>query len=167
MKKLISTIAALSAALLMGASAFAEGYINANDLAPANLVEAQKEEDGFVINASADKFVVIDSSDPAKYNDEVFTQRINLKGSGSVDLRSVSFPVKAGETVTVYTASSSKTDSRTLNVVNGAGEVAKEISAKPYLEGITVDSFKAAADGTYTAFSAKNGMYIYQITITK
>ncbi len=167
MKKLISTIAAISAALLMGASVFAEGYINANDLAPANIVEDQAEEDGFVIHGTAEKFVVIDSSEPAKAGDDVFTQRINLKGSGKPDVRSVTFPAKKGETITVFAASSSKTDSRTINIANEAGEVVAEMSEKPYVEGVTVESFKAPADGTYAVYSAKNGMYIYQITVTK
>ena len=167
MKKLISAIAAISAALLMGASAFAEGYINANDLTPASITEDLAAEDGFVIHGTAEKFVLIDSSDPAKAGDDVFTQRINLKGSGKADVRSVTFPAKKGETITIYAASSSKTDARTINVANEAGEVVKEVSVKPYTDGVTVDSFKAPADGTYAAYSAKNSMYIYQITVAK
>ncbi len=160
-------LALFSAALLFGASAFAEGYINANDLTLGEITEDKTEEDGFVIHASAERMVVIDKADGQKYEDEVFTQRINLKGKIVGKARCVSFPAKAGEKITVYCLSSSKTDARVVVVRNEAGETLKEISAAAANPVVSVGEIVAPADGEYTVGGTNGGVYIYQITVGK
>jgi len=167
MKKIL---AVLSAALLFGASVFAEGYISANDLTKGTMIEADLEcEDGFVIHGDAEKFVVIDApGNPVSHGEDIFTLRINLKGSGKVGSpRTVSFPAKKGEKVTVYTHSSSKTEARTLVIANEAGEQVAAIAGNIATDPVSVETITIPADGTYYAFSKKSGMYIYQITVSK
>ncbi len=164
MKKII---ALFTAALLFGASVFAEGYINANDLTLGDITEDRAEEDGFVIHASAERFVVIDKADGQKYGDEVFTQRINLKGKAVGAYRTVSFPAKAGEKITVYCLSSSKTDARVVVVKNSAGETLKEITAAAANPTVSVGEVVVSADGEYTVCGTNGGVYIYQITVGK
>ena len=106
MKKILTAIAVT---LLFGASVFAEGYISANDLELGTVDSPRKEEDGFVLNATnAEKqFLVIEdkSKDPVTCDGEKIINRINFKGGGKKDYRSISFPAKAGETVKIYCAS--------------------------------------------------------------
>lgn len=166
MKKIL---AVLSAALLFGASAFAEGYISANDLTKGTIIDNDMAcEDGFVIHGDPEKFVLIDGGETVSYGEDTFTQRINLKGSGkAAGVRSVSFPAKKGEKITVYTHSSSKTEARTLVIANEAGEQVAAIPGNVYTDAVSVETITAPADGTYYAFSKKSGMYIYQIIIAK
>ncbi len=169
MNKMINRIAAGAAVLMMGTFAFGEGYINANDLEKGEIVAESKQEDGFVILGTADKNVTVDTCPTHTADDgEVFTQRIKLNGGGAADFRNISFPVKAGETVTVYGNSGSKTDARVLIVMGAAGEVT-ELSMDPDPTGAkpTIATFKAAADDTYTVYSKKSGLNVYQIKITK
>ena len=166
MKKIL---AVLSAALLFAASAFAEGYISANDITKGTIIDNDLAcEDGFVIHGDAEKFVVVDGGEAVSYGDETFTQRINLKGAGkAAGVRSVTFPAKKGEKVTVYTHSSSKTEARTLVIANEAGEQVAAIAGNVSTDPVSVETITIPADGTYSAFSKKSGMYIYQIIIAK
>lgn len=52
MKKII---AVLAAAFMFGVSAFAEGYINANDIPVSEIKADAPQEDGFVIHGLASK----------------------------------------------------------------------------------------------------------------
>src|SRR5574344_1429313 len=98
MNKMINRVAAGAAVLLMGAFAFGERYINANDLEKGEIVAESKQEDGFVILGTADKNVTVETCPTHTADDgEVFTQRIKLNGGGAADFRNISFPVKAGE----------------------------------------------------------------------
>jgi hypothetical protein len=169
MNKMLNRIAAASAVLLMGAFAFGEGYINANDLENGEIVAEAKQEDGFVILGTADKNVTVDTCPAHTADDgEVFTKRIKLNGGGDATFRCISFPVKKGETITVYGNSGSKTDARVLVVVGTAGAVT-ELSMDPDPSGAkpTIATFKAAADDTYSVYSKKSGLNVYQIKITK
>lgn len=169
MNKMLNRVAAFSAVLMMGAFAFGEGYINANDLEKTEIVEESKQEDGFVLLGTAEKNVTVDTCPTHTAEDgEVFTQRIKLNGSGTAEYRNISFPAKKGETVTVYGNSGSKTDTRSIIVMGTAGQVA-ELSMDPDPSGAkpSIESFKAPADDTYMIYSKKSGINVYQIKVTK
>ncbi len=162
MKRIVS----FAAVALLTATAFAKGYVNANDLEKGTLEGKTALDDGFSILASAEKPVLIDApGDPLPKNDdgEIFNMRINLKGKGSSKLRCVSFSAKAGETIMVDCATSSKTDTRTLVVVDEDGNTVLSIPSAP--EKVTRGKAKAPKSGTYYAYSSGSGMYIYQIDV--
>ncbi len=150
----------------MGA-AFAEGYVNANDLETGTVKSKVELEDGFALIGTEEKSLTIDNTEvPAAPDGEVFTKRINLKGAGSADYRTVTFPVKSGEKVTVYALSGSKTDVRTLLFVNENGEQVASVDVPPYTGGkIEIGSFKVSANGTLLAYSKSGGIYIYCIKV--
>ena len=163
MKKILAVTALVS---LIALSVCAEGYVNANDLEKGTLTSESALEDGFKILSTAEKPVVIDApGDPLPKNPdgEQFNLRINLKGKGNTEYRCVSFPAKAGETITVDCATSSKTDTRTLVVVDAEGNNVLSIAAAP--GDVARGKAKAPKDGTYYAFSSGSGMYIYQIDV--
>ena len=164
MKKAIFATALFS---LLSFGAIAEGYVNANDLDQGTLSSAKSLEDGFKILATAEKAVNIDKAGDGKQNadGEKFNQRINLKGAGNTNQRSVSFPVKAGETIVIDCETSSKTDTRTLLVVDQDGNSVLSIAAAP--GEVARGKVKASKAGTYYAYSKSGGMYIYQIDVKK
>lgn len=149
--------------------AFAEGYVNANDLDAGSFTGKVELEDGFALYGSAEKPITVDNTEvPPAPDGEVFTKRINTKGGGSPSFRSVSFPVKAGEKVTVYGFSGSKTDTRTLIIANENGEQVATMDVPAYTTGkIAINSYKAAASGTLYAYSKSGGIYIYCIKVEK
>ena len=167
MKKII---VALAATFTLGAFSFAEGYINANDLEKGTITETKQEEDGFVLIATAEKSMDVGKIEAKTVGDETFTQRISTKGSGSVKNpeRIITFPAKAGETVTII-CNNSGSGQRSLYLANvDTKKDVKAISAGSYKEGgPTVDSTKITADGTYGVYSKGGGVYIYKIEIKK
>ncbi|MBQ6057344.1 MAG: hypothetical protein IKS30_06710 [Treponema sp.] len=168
MKKLVTFLASC---LMLGTFAFAEGYICANDLEAGEITEETKEEDGFVLNANAEKNITIENKPVHKSPDgEDYTVAIKLNGSGKPDYRSISFPAKKGETIIVHGNSGSKTDTRPLVVIGPDGKTVKELPMGPDGQAGTVATegkVKAPADGTYTVFSKKSGINIYKITVSK
>jgi pectate disaccharide-lyase len=141
--------------------------LSANDLAPAQITEV-KVFDKFTINAKSDKGVTIEAVDKARTaaDGEVFNARIKLNGSGAAEYRSISFTVKAKAKLTIYLCSSSKTDARTLKLVDAKGTVIADIVAPPDDE---VKAGTATVDlpdaGTYTVYSAGSGINIYGIVV--
>lgn len=169
-KKIIARIAAVSAIFFLGAFAFAEGYLSANDLEKGEITSVKNEEDGFVLNASAEKNITVDKCPVHTASDgESYTQRIKLNGSGSATARSISFPAKKGETIVVRGNSGSKTEARPLLIVNDAGETLTQINmeADPSGAPLTEGKFKVPADGTYTVYSKKSGINLYYIGVVK
>ncbi|WP_191013423.1 PPC domain-containing protein [Treponema zioleckii] len=168
MKKIIATLTAMFAAFAMGTFAFAETYINANDLESQTLTSNLECEDGFVILATPEKNMEISkqSSDcPNEVNGEVFTKRIKIGGAGKVDYRSISFNVKAGQKITVYSKSTSKTDARLVALLAADGSEVGTSEAGIYGDKISVGEFTAPADGTYYVTSKKSGIYVYSIIV--
>jgi hypothetical protein len=167
MKKII---AVLTAAFMFGTFTFAEGYISANDLEKGVFSEEKHEEDGFVLYATPEKPMEVKKHDANTVGDETFTQVISTKGSGSSKKmeRIITFPVKAGETIKIACQNSGKTGSRPLHVVNAeTHEEIKTISAISYTEGVTTDSVKVSAAGTYGVYSTSGGIYIFKIEVVK
>ena len=166
MKKIVTFIAAC---MMLATFAFAEGYINANDLEAGEITEVSEQEDGFVINASAEKNVTIEKKPLHKSpQGEDYTVAIKLNGSGNLNVRSISFPAKKGETITVHGNSGSKTDVRPLIIADSVCKALKELPMGVDVQAGTVASegkFKVPADGTYTVYSKKSGINIYFIEV--
>ena len=114
MKKIILTLIA-SAALVMGS--FAEGYICANDVDLGTYTSEKKEEDGFVLLPASGKPIIVETLDVGANGSEKFTKRLNMKGATC----QISFPAKAGETITVEALSSSKTEKRAAVIKDADG----------------------------------------------
>ncbi len=168
MKKIIATFTAMLAAFAMGTFAFAESYINANDLENQTLTANLECEDGFVIHATPEKNIEVSgqSSDcPNEVNGEVFTKRIKIGGSGNINYRSISFNAKAGQKITVYSKSSSKTDARLVVLLDATGAEVATSEAGIYPSNISVGEFTAPADGTYFITSKKSTIYVYSIIV--
>lgn len=164
MKKIIAALTAIAAAMTM--SVFAERYVSADDLELATLTEDKALEDGFTIKATPEKNVEIKQSE-RKAGDDIFTQAIKL-GGGGADFRSITFSAEAGQKVTVYGLSSSKTDSRTANVCSEDGTVIGSVSvnADSGVGGqISTGTVSVPANGNYYVTSAKSTIYIYQVVI--
>lgn len=169
MKKLVTFI---SACMLLGSFAFAEGYFSAEDLDKGTVITSDMElEDGFVLHATEEKGMNI-SSKPMHKTDsgEEFTRALQLQGSGNTGFRSVSFPAKKGETLTVYGNSTSKTDMRALAVTDASGKILKELPMDIDGQAGTIASegkFKIPEDGTYYVYSKKSGINLYYISVGK
>ncbi len=144
----------------------AEAFLSANDLAPEKIT-TNKTIDGVTIKATADKAVNVEGIDQVRTtaDGDVFNSRIKLNGSGSKDLRCLSFPAKKGETLTVYCNSSSKTDARTLVVANADGTSIASLTAEPDSGVAAVASCTIPADGTYVVYSKASGINLYQIIL--
>ena len=168
MKKLVGII---SACLMLCTAAFAEGYFSAEDMEKGTITEDKAVEDGFVLHATSEKYMNIAKKPMHKAsNGEEFNMALQLQGSGNATFRSVSFPAKAGETITVWGNSTSKTDMRSIVVAGPDGKVVKELpmdidgeAGTPASDG----SVKAPVDGTYTIYSKKSGINIYKINVGK
>lgn len=168
MKKII---AVLAAAFMFGTFAFAEGYICANDLEKGPINAERNEEDGFVLYASTEKPMEVKKNDAKTYGEDTFTQVISTKGSGSVKKmeRIITFPVKAGEKITICCNNSGKNGSRPLHLVNvdTQAEIKLIPATSMYEDGVYADTTKVTESGTYGVYSTSGGIYIYKIEITK
>ena len=172
-KNILRTLATSFVLLALGTFASAEAYINANDVEEGTITSEKKFEDGFSIIGTPEKLVKIDKHGadvelPKNAAGESFSQRINLKGSGSKEYRCVKFSAKAGQKITVDCATSSKTDTRALKVIDETGKEVLSISAQPTNSSTTKiysGSVKAPSTSTYYAYSEKGGMYIYEIVV--
>lgn len=165
MKKLVTLLAAC---LALSSFAFAEGYFSAEDLDKGTIAEDKTLEDGFVLHANSEKYMTI-SKKPLHQapNGEEFTMALQLQGGGKLTERSVSFPAKKGETITIWGNSTSKTDMRQIVVLGPDGKTVKELPMGTDEEGAKAseESVKAPADGTYTVYSKKSGINIYKINV--
>lgn len=169
MKKLVGII---SACLMLCTAAFAEGYFSAEDQEKGTITEDKAVEDGFVLHATTEKYMNITKKPLHKAaNGEEFNMALQLQGSGNASSRSVSFPAKAGETITVWGNSTSKTDMRSIVVIGPDGKSVAELSMDKDVNdegGLASEgSVKVSVDGTYTVFSKKSGINIYKINVGK
>ncbi|MCR5725315.1 MAG: hypothetical protein K6G80_09550 [Treponema sp.] len=162
MKKII---AILSTALLFCTLSFAEGYICANDIEKQTFTSEAAQEDGFVLRGTDEKVLECQPCDTVTVGEDTFTQRFKF---GSSKLTGIRFEAKAGEKVTVWGLSSSKTEARVAVFYNADKKSVGEIPVNAYdVTKASVETFTVPADGTYLLASKKNTIYIYQVKITK
>lgn len=167
MKKIIAALTAIAAAMTLGA--FAEKYVSANDLELGTLTADKALEDDFAIKATEEKSVEISKQSSDCPNTiatgEVFTQRIKIGGMGNADYRSIFFPAKAGQKVTVYCKSSSRTDERVALVCTAEGVEVGSVVAGSYEGEISSGVVAIPADGNYYVTSKHSTIYIYEIVV--
>lgn len=167
LKNYLMRVLLVTALIALQGTLFAEDILNANDLASESL-SSPKKIDKFTIMANSEKVVTIDvleNSVSAK-DGEIFNNRINLKGGGNADYRSIKFTAKKGAEIIVYLASSSKTDARIMKLCNANGETVAEFTGAPYTDAnASMGTVKIPANGEYYLISVNSGMYIYQIII--
>lgn len=123
-------------------------------------------EGDFTLVATADKAMEKKSAKVNyTYGDETYSTQYGLSVGGSAKFgqyRYVSFEVDGPCSVTCVVMSSSKTDVRTLNMVNSSGASVGSFEAGLTATVTTVEVDKA---GTYSVGSAGSGMYIFAIII--
>jgi len=150
-------------------------YLNANDLDKGTIKDTFVDEvSGFTLNATEEKVMEVKDCDQRQIGSDLFTKAISTKGSGKyvageTNYRTISFPAKAGDSIIVYAASSSKTDSRPLHVVNM--ESGEEIGTVEMMadngKDVTVEEVVAKADGNYCVYATSGTGYIFQIKVGK
>lgn len=140
--------------------------LNANDVA-AGTIEAATTIGGFTIVGSADAAVTVDGNNKKSDNGLEFTQRIKLGGSGSLEVRNISFTTAGAAKITVYAMSSSGSEDRPLLLLNAEGtELARAITlGKVEDSTIPVITFEVTEAGTYYLLSEKSGINIYYISV--
>jgi predicted enzyme related to lactoylglutathione lyase len=167
-RRIATMLAALLAGFVIGPiGAFAEFSLNANDLEAAQLT-ALTTFDAFTVYARSDKGVTIEAMEAARtaVDGEVFNARIKLNGGGALDYRSIRFLVKGKASLTIYLASSSKTDARILKLVDDGGTVLAELTAPPDDGAVAgIATFAIPKEGEYVVFSAGSGINIYQLVV--
>lgn len=118
----------------------------------------------FMINASAEKTVVIEANKKTANDGTNFTKRIKLGGTGESVTRSIHFTVKSAAVVKVY-AMSSNSEDRSLNLYNSAGSVIGSSAA--FGASIIVGTINISEPGSYYFASPASGVNVYGITVTK
>ena len=162
MKKLIAT---LSAALLLSAAVFAEGYICANDVEKQTITTEVPQDDGFILRGTDEKVLECQPCEAVTVGEDTFTQRFKF---GSSKLTGIRFTAKAGEKVTVWGLSSGKTEARVAVFYNEAKKSAGEVPVNAYdITKCSVETWTVPEDGTYLLAAKKNTIYVYQVKITK
>ncbi len=139
--------------------------LNISELDAATITEFTTYGD-FSVAASADKSVVIDDNKKTGDNGVEFTRRMKLGGSGSMELRNVSFTTSGAAKVVVYAMSSSSGEDRPLLLVGADGEVGRGTTPGAPADGIIpAITYEVTAAGTYYLWSEKSGINIYYIEV--
>ncbi len=148
-----------------GGAAAAPSVLNISELDAATITEFTTYGD-FSVAASADKNVVIDDNKKTGDNGTEFSKRMKLGGSGSVELRNISFTTSGAATVNVYAMSSSSGEDRPLLLVGAEGEVGRGTAYGAPADGIIpVITFEVTAAGTYYLWSEKSGINVYYVEV--
>lgn len=168
MKKIILILIGIA---FIACALVAENYFSVNDLEPASLKEKFEIDDVFSVYATSEKGVTIealtgDNPERLAEDGEVFNARLKLNGSGKVDYRSIHFEAKKGETIKVYTNSSSSSADRTLLLVNVAtGATVAELKAPADGKNCGISTCQVNENAEYALYSSGSGINIYQIVI--
>ena len=138
---------------------------NADNLALDKYVDTQVEGD-FTIVATSDKAMEKQAGTVTyTYNGTTYEHEYRLKVGGTAKFgqsRYVSFTVDGPCSITIAVQSSSKTDARTLAMVNASSANVGNFEAGT---SVTVTTIEVDAAGTYSVGSAGSGIYIYSIII--
>ena len=137
------------------------GTLMADNLEEAKLTTTL-ETGGFMITATEDKTVTIDSNDKVAEDGTTFSKRIKLGGSGTVDYRSVHFTTQGASTVTVYAMSSSSSSDRALDLYTLDGTLVDSMDAPG--AGLNMKTFSVEAGDFYLA-SPSSGVNLYGVVI--
>ena len=140
--------------------------LNANDVA-AGVIEAATPVGSFTIVGSADAAVTVDSNNKKSDSGLEFTQRIKLGGSGSLEVRNISFTTSGAAKITVYAMSSSSGEDRPLLLMNAEGtELGRGIAPGKVDEStIPAITYEVTEAGTYYIWSEKSGINVYYVSV--
>lgn len=162
MKKIL---AAVSALLLVGAFAFAEASMKADDFEQNESIIEKVEANGFALIASKENDMRVKSSKKVAPDGASFLQRIETRGKMKGGTRMITFTAKKGEKITVYGNSGSKTDTRDILIQTAKGKTIKSFTGKIYTAEISIGEVEAPEDGEYRVCSQSGNVYIYGITV--
>lgn len=148
-----------------------EIYLSANDC-KTWAIDAPKEFEGFTFMGTTEKQMNIEmlGKMPRTAPDgEVFDKRIKLNGAGSTEFRSIMFKTEKAGTLYAYNNSSSKTEARTLVVVqlvDGAPqEIGTIVAPVDNEKDAGIGSVELPGAGEYYIYSKKSGINIYMLLI--
>ncbi len=148
------------------APAGTKAELNANDVT-AGTIEAATTFGSFTIVGSADAAVTVDGNSKKSDSGLEFTQRIKLGGSGSLDVRHISFTTEGAATITVYAMSSSGSEDRPLLLMNAEGTELGRATTLGKVEESTIPAitYTVTEAGTYYLWSEKSGINVYYISV--
>ena len=179
MKKRFRKICAsvLAFALCLGLASPLMGTITVAKAAEDNVFNASEQTAGditeattfgrFTVNASAGKHVTIDGNKKFSDSGLEFTQRLKFNGTGTVEVRNLSFTTSGPATITVYAMSGSSSADRPLLLLGADGtEVGRNIALGEVTDDIIPAlTYEVAEAGTYYFASEKSGLNIYYVEI--
>lgn len=162
--------AAVAALVLVGlapqAVADPVGALDADQLELGDHTEDIAAGDFTVRATDSDEVTVSEHSRTTEEGHD-FAQRLELKGSGDAESRSVQFEAEAGQQVTVHAQSGSSDEDRTLGLYDGDWT---ELDRVPAYRGdsgsvLPAQSFTIEEAGTYWIASPSSGVNIYRIEL--
>ena len=168
--RLLLAAAAASALVLVGlvppASAAPEGALDAGQLTLGDHVE-DFTAGGFLVRATDSAGVAVTEHDRRTEDGHVFTQRLELKGSGSAESRSVQFEAEAGQSVTVHAQSGSGDADRALALYDAGWNELDRVPAYRGSSGnvLPAQTFTIDEAGTYWIASPSSGVNIYRVEL--
>ncbi|BDZ42489.1 hypothetical protein GCM10025865_17880 [Paraoerskovia sediminicola] len=168
----LAVLAAVALTATTSLTAVAAGpatALDANDLAPGDIVADQVVGD-FTIKATSAKKVTVDGSDRTSDRGDVFTQRIKLNGSGTPGPdgnRAIELTVAEPAEVLLQARSGSGSSDRTLGVYDETGAEIDTVPALADDSGVPVatETVDIPAAGTYWIASTGSGINVYRAEI--
>jgi hypothetical protein len=178
LKTLVATAVVGATVALSSAFAFAATYtFNANDLTAGDITaNTQAGTDNFFTlkatdtkNSKGDKYAqqfTVDSNDKTgPVTGTKYTQRVKSNGAGTADYRCITFTVDSSATLVLEGTSSSKGNSRNLNVYNSSASDATAVGTLTS-DGNQLDGTTLTIDaGTYYIYP-DNAFNIYGVVVT-
>jgi pectate disaccharide-lyase len=134
------------------------------DSITAGTYSAALQLNGFIMNANAEKTVVVDTSNKTSDDGRSFAQRIKLGGTGAADYRSIHFSVSGSAIVAVYCLSSSADAERTLTLYSQDGIAVGSVTA--YKSELKYQTISVTAAGEYYLASPSSGVNVYGVIVT-
>ena len=138
-----------------------QSVLLASDLEDEKLVTG-KQVGNFLIAATEEKTVTIDSNEKVADDGTIFTKRIKLGGTGNVEYRSIHFTVSQDAEVFVYAMSSSSSSDRILGLYDLSGNLIEEMDAPG--GNLNKKTFDIVA-GDYYLASTSSGVNVYGVSV--
>lgn len=133
--------------------------LNASSLDAATLTEAFTA-DGFTINATSDKSVVIEANKKT-LGDVNYTQRIKFGGNGEKTYRNIQFATTGAADIEVVAESGKSGTARPLVLSDGTAT----IDTKNF-DAIAKETYSVTEAGTYYLWCTNNSVCVFSVTVT-
>ena len=159
----VAATALLLVGLVPRAAADGEAVLDADQLELGDHTDSI-EAGAFTIRATDSAEVTVSERSRSTEEGHEFTQRLDLKGSGDAESRSVQFEAEAGQTVTVHAQSGSDEEDRALGLYDQSWT---ELDRVPAYRGdagsvLPAQHFTVEEGGTYWIASPSSGVSIYR-----